>query len=344
MGSMGNRSISAEERRILVTGGLGFIGVHLCQALLSRYPGCELSIVDNLSSTKTDYAALRPHANISIMDLRDFQPLHSEFTDIFHLASPVGSLGILSRHGHIASDILELAHKVSSLAAASNADLLYLSSSEVYGRDGQHGENTELIVPSRYGTRMEYALGKLTAEHVLQNLSNFESHRLRIVRPFNVVGPYQSAELGFVLPIFFNAALRDQPLPVHGDGRQLRSLCHVDDLVAGLIAVQERGRAGALYNVGNPNNRISIGALAERIIGVCNSRSVMEPVDPVQRYGKFYLEAFNKQPVIDRVSKETGWAPSIGLTKLLDRMHEWFTAPEGTSKAANEIHSDAELV
>lgn len=312
------------NRRILVTGGLGFIGFHLCSQLLQRYPSCSLTIVDNLCSTRIDYSSLQDRANIHIQDLRSYQPDSYHFTDVFHLASPVGSLGILERHGQIARDILDLADKASAIASASGASLLYLSSSEVYGRDGKHDENAEQIVPVRHGSRMEYALGKLTAEHVLTNLSDTGTHQLKIVRPFNVIGPWQDDALGFVVPKFFKAALAGDALPVHGDGQQTRSFCDVHDLVTGLIAVQESGTHGATYNVGNPNNLTTIKALAQTIVSICKSSSKLQFINPQEHFGPSYLEAYNKMPVIDRVQNDTGWTPECTLNDVLHRLLSFY--------------------
>ena len=313
-----------KSRHFLVTGGLGFIGLHLCKELLTRYTDCQLSIVDNLSSTKTDYSCLLHRADIHVMDLRDYSPGNARFTDVFHLASPVGSVGILERHGYIASDILELAHRASELAGSSHARLLYLSSSEVYGRDGKHDEYAEQIVPVRYGSRMEYALGKLTAEHVLLNLADSGKHQLRIVRPFNVVGPWQDERLGFVVPQFFKAALSGRPVPVHGDGLQTRSFCDVQDLVSGLIAVNEQGESGATYNVGNPDNLTTIKDLASRIISLCQSDSRIEFINPREHFGKHYLEAYNKMPVINKVMAATAWRPANSLEDVLLRLKHFY--------------------
>lgn len=333
-----------ENRHFLVSGGLGFIGIHLCQLLLDRYTHCQLSIVDNLSSTKTDYSSLEPHADIHITDFRDYKAPTSGITDVFHLASPVGSLGILEKHGHIASDILELAHCASDIAARHEARLLYLSSSEVYGRDGEHSEDAEQVVPARYGSRMEYALGKLTAEHVLTNLADAGSHQLRIVRPFNVVGPWQDERLGFVVPHFFDAALTGNALTVHDNGMQTRSFCDVRDMVAGLLAIHEHGTPSATYNVGNPNNRTTIKALAEEIVRLCNSDSPIRHIDPRIRYGSRYLEAYNKMPVIERATKDTGWQPIHALDDILKKLKTFYsdqkaTAVSNTAPAA-AIHDE----
>ncbi len=311
-------------RRVLVTGGLGFVGYHLCNALLDFHPECELTIVDNLSSTQLDYSSLLGRAEIHITDLRNYTPGNSRFDDIYHLASPVGSLAILERHGNIASDILQLSHIASQLAARDNAALLYLSSSEVYGRDGQHNEKADQIVPDRHGTRMEYALGKLTAEHVLFNLADAATHSIRIVRPFNVVGRFQSEALGFVIPAFYKSALTGSPLMVHGDGLQTRSFCDVDDLIQGLLSVQHSGSASTVYNVGNPKNLTSIIELAKAITVLCKSSSSIELIDPQKRYGSHYLEAYNKIPDIERVTQDTGWVPHKNLSDILHNLHLFY--------------------
>ncbi|MFK7892341.1 MAG: NAD-dependent epimerase/dehydratase family protein, partial [Granulosicoccus sp.] len=295
------------KKRVLVTGGLGFIGLHLCKQLLTNQPDTELTIVDNLSSTRLDYSELLHQANIHIADMRVLDEANADYHEIYHLASPVGSIGILERNGYIASDIIELATKAARLAMASGASLLYLSSSEVYGRDGQHQEGNELVVPNKRGARMEYSLGKLAAEHVLFNLAMDDLFKVRVVRPFNVAGEWQSAQLGFVIPRFFNAALNGEPLTVHGDGLQRRSFCHVSDLVKGVIAVQQHAPANEVFNVGNPNNIVTIKQLAEDIVAITGSSSPIIHVDPHQTYGKRYMEAFDKIPDIEKLAQYCDW-------------------------------------
>lgn len=305
-------------RKALVTGGLGFIGSHLSRRLLERDPDLEVTIVDNLSGTKLDWSRLEGRANIVIGDLRDLTPATHSFDQVWHLASPVGSVGILSATGHLANDILGLAEHAHELAAANRATLIYVSTSEVYGRHGCHQEGTELIVPHRRGARMEYALGKLTAEHVLANRSIDADVPLRIVRPFNCAGPGQSTDLGFVVPTFVRAALDGLDLPVHGDGTARRAFCHVDDMVEGLISVAERGRPGELYNVGQPDEGLTIAELAMRVIRRLGSSSLPVHVDPFEVFGRHWIEAYDKIPDIRRVTSETGWRPHRTLDHIID--------------------------
>lgn len=324
---------SHKSKRILVTGGLGFIGLQLCKELLHHDPGSQITIVDNLSSTQLDYSALEARATIHIDDMRNLDNAATRFDEIYHLASPVGSIGILDKNGYIASDIIELATKAAQLAMASNAKLLYLSSSEVYGRDGQHAENIDLIVPDKRGARMEYSLGKLAAEHVLFNLSIDNPFEVRVVRPFNVAGEWQSAQLGFVIPRFFSAALQGQRLTVHGDGQQRRSFCHVSDLVKGVIAVQNQAPANQVYNVGNPDNITTIDQLAHTIVRMTNSASRIDYIDPSKTFGKRYIEAFDKIPDISKISQCSDWSPVLDLHQTLSRAQVFFSNTANAQKA-----------
>lgn len=314
------RGYSAMTKRILVTGGLGFIGYHLCKRLLEVEPESKIVVVDNLSSTRLDYSDLTGRLRVIAQDAQSLPDDMGTFDEVYHLASPVGSLGILKKSGWIARDILGLADKAARIASRSRSRLLYVSSSEVYGRDGQHRESSEQVVPCKRGARMEYALGKLTAEHVLLNLAEEGSFELRIVRPFNAMGEWQSSALGFVIPKFFEAALAGRDLQVYGTGKQLRSFCHVCDLVNGIIQVQAKGQMNNVYNVGQPDNVITIEELALLIRSLCQSRSEVRHVDPVNLYGKRYLEAFDKVPDITKAIEDTGWKPNIRLKSGLERI------------------------
>jgi nucleoside-diphosphate-sugar epimerase len=307
-------------KQILVTGGLGFIGYHLCKRLLETEPDSNIVVVDNLSSTKLDFSELIGRLEILTDDFQSVPDDLGIFDEVYHLASPVGSLGILEKCGYIAQEILGLADKAARIAVRSRARLLYVSSSEVYGRDGRHQESAEQIVPCKRGARMEYALAKLTAEHVLLNHAAEGAFELRIVRPFNAMGEWQSSNIGFVIPKFFEAALSGRDLQIFGTGQQVRSFCHVLDLVNGIIQVQAKGRLNHIYNIGQPDSVITIEALAQAILRLCDSSSKVQYVDPVNLYGRRYIEAFDKVPDIAKAIADTGWKPTIGLSSGLERI------------------------
>ncbi len=307
-------------KKILVSGGLGFIGSHLTRALLRDDIRNTVTVVDNLSGTKSDWGDLDAHPRVQVIvdDLRSFSPGGEQFDEVYHLASPVGSLGILASTGRIALDILELAMCAHEIAASCDAPLLYVSSSEVYGADGRHDETTDLVVAHRRGARMEYAVGKLSAEHALYNLSQVSGTAVRIARPFNCAGPGQSQELGFVIPTFVAAAVEGRSLPVHGDGTARRAFCHVEDMVAGFIAIQRHGNVGEVYNVGQPDGALSIGELAQRVLARLGSSSSVHHVDPRVEFGPHWLDAFDKVPVITNITQDTGWRPARSLDEIID--------------------------
>ncbi len=178
----------SQKKSILITGGLGFIGAHLCRALIRESPGNEITIVDNLSAKPIGCEDLYGKAQILTQDLLGFNWQSQIFDEIYHLASPVGSLAILKRNGLIAKDILDLTYKITEMTLAMRAKLLYLSSSEIYGYDGINYEENPVVVDNRRGTRKEYALGKLLSEHILFNLASQHNLDFRICRPFNAIG------------------------------------------------------------------------------------------------------------------------------------------------------------
>jgi nucleoside-diphosphate-sugar epimerase len=317
------------EKKILITGGLGFLGQHLASYLLRTHPGCQLTIIDDLSSSEIDYEWLQNRAEILIADFRTVSLASRRFSRIYHLASPVGSLGILTKSGYVAKEITDLALRAGELAADNGAALLYVSSSEVYGKAGVQREDDELAVPVQTGTRMEYSLGKLAGEHLLRNLAARSGFRLTVVRPFNALGEDQSARIGFVVPTFFQNALAGKPLPLFNGGNQIRCFCHAEDVARGLVAIQERGKDRHTYNIGHPGNAVTIRELAMRIRELCASDSPLEPVDPTERFGAHYLEAAAKTPCIDKVKADTGWTPAIDLDSALKRIHDSFSTMRG---------------
>ncbi len=307
-------------KRILITGGFGFIGGHLLELLLSC-PGNEIHVIDDLSGRPLFYgpAALELSRDgrftYSVQDLA--QPLnglaHSGFAEIYHLASVVGPAGVLPHSGQIANSILNHALITARLAARSGGRLIYVSSSEVYGGgvDGFCSEEMPCLIPSRVSARAEYAAGKLAAELALLNLARTNGLDVRVTRPFNVAGPRQSGLGGFVLPRFIGMAIASLPLTVFGTGAQRRAFTDVRDIVRGLIAAAQCGRPGGVYNLGNPDNVCTILELATEVKETTGSQSEVRFLDGRDIYGPLYEEASEKLPDAARARKELGWTPQI---------------------------------
>ena len=312
------------SNRILITGGLGFIGYHLSSWLINNRPDDQITIIDNLSSTRLNYDNLKNKTRIIIDDFITY-PFNETFDEIFHLASPVGALGILKRNGYIARDIISLTYSAVNLAIRSKAKLLFVSSSEIYGHDGRHNEDAPRIVPNKKGTRLEYALGKLVSEEIIHNLSLDYTFEYKICRPFNVIGEHQSKDIGFVVPTFFHHALRGTAVPVFMNGEQERSFCHVQDIVEGIMAIHEKGLPNTVYNIGHSDNKISIKELAQKIISITGSSSLLEYIDPIKSYGEKYCEAFDKIPGINKVIEHTGWKPKISLDEALQGLYRFYS-------------------
>lgn len=213
--------------------------------------------------------------------------------------------------------ISDLAIRAAEIAADSKASLLYVSSSETYGKSGLQLESDNLLIPVSFGARMEYMLGKLSAEHMIHNMSIRHGFRMTTVRPFNIIGEHQSSRIGFVVPTFIENALKNKPLPVFYGGLQTRCFCYVEDMVDGLIAVQENGKNRETYNLGNPYNETSILNLGQKIKNICNSSSAIESVIPENIYGKTFIEASSKKPSIEKINLHTGWKPETDLDSAL---------------------------
>lgn len=307
--------------KILVTGGFGFIGGHLIARLLKD--GHYVHVVDDLSSNPIPYQDLlaeigsQKHLNYSLDSIQDLliSTMLPHWDAIYHLASPVGPAGILRFGGSLAKQIIDDTAAVTHLALEKNACLIYVSTSEVYGGgvDGLCAEDTPRIVQPNTTVRLEYAVGKLAGETAVLNTPNLDAV---IIRPFNVAGPRQSTYGGFVLPRFVDQALKQKPLTVFGDGRQIRAFTHVADIVDGLVLAMERGLPGQSYNLGNPANLTTILELAQRVIQHVGSGTV-QFTDPKTIFGPLYAEAHNKYPDATKAMTELGWKPTRGIDETI---------------------------
>jgi nucleoside-diphosphate-sugar epimerase len=308
---------------VAVTGGAGFVGKRVCLAL--RMAGLDPFVIDPNYEREMDCDGVRRRVENAQFTGRS---LHA----IIHLASPVGTLGVVEQRGRVAARIVSAAHAALDLAMTADCPLVNVSTSEVYGiqyaKTAPVSEAAPCAYPAHYSARLAYATGKLAAENDLHT----SEHRSSIVtvRPFNIAGPGQDPRLGFVIPRFVDQALAGEPLTVFGDGQLRRCYMHVDDLAALLVRLVSI-RANGLYNAAGPReNEATSDGLAKlvragvaRVHGSCASR--IEHVDGRAVFGAEWEEAAAGSKIgnADRAFEAFGWRAEQTLEQIiLDVIHD----------------------
>lgn len=310
-------------KNILVTGGLGFIGSHLVDRLLAQ--GHHVTVVDDLRSNAVspddyDEYVRRDQLRFLQIDAAYLYPYHlnRSVQEVYHLASPVGPVGVLAYAGHIVREVVDSTYTVAQITKHYSAKLVDVSTSEVYG-GGQQGlcaEDMPRIIQAETTVRLEYAVAKLAMETALINLTKTSALQAVIVRPFNVAGPRQRADGGFVIPRFVGQALRGEPLTVYGDGEQIRAFTHVEDIVDGLLLAMQKGASGEVYNLGNDRNRVRINNLAEVVQAEVGLVATVH-IDPKALHGPLFAEAADKFPDPRKAIEGLGWEPKHNLTRIV---------------------------
>ena len=314
-------------RKILITGGLGFIGRHLIRYFQSMSQGHQLTVIDDMSGselTEKTASELGRSADVRIIDFLKFEPKGEQFDDIYHLASPVGAIGILNKSGKIAKQIVDLAEKAAEVSLQCNARLMYLSSSEIYYASPNQQEESEITLNIHHGARVEYAIGKYAGEVLTRNMGMSRNLNFNICRPFNLIGEEQSSRLGFVVPRFFEACLSNSALEVFGNGEQERSFCDVKDFVQALVKFQESNLARETMNIGNLHNRTSILGLAKTIKALTQSPAPITPVNPASKYGDLYMEGGEKLANTEKAQKLIGLHLTANLSDTLGRIYSYY--------------------
>jgi UDP-glucose 4-epimerase len=334
------------DARVLVTGGFGFLGGHLVEQLLRR-GAKSIHVVDDLSSNPVAVDVLLselPHTEALTYDLEPVRTYlegsPDRFDVIFHLASVVGPAGVIRHGGRIVSSIVEDTYRLADYALDHHARLVDISTSEVYGggREGLCAEDDNKIVPANTSFRLEYAVAKLAAETALINLQSRDGLDVVVVRPFNIAGPRQSGEGGFVLPRFLAQARLGLPLTIFGNGEARRAFSHVEDLADGILRAADRGLPGTAYNLGNHENLVTVNDLADCVLRVTNSDSKKEYVDPTTIYGSSFVEANDKFPAAGRAISELGWKPEKGIEEIVSDTWDYMRSatPETFAKLAGK--------
>ena len=302
--------------RILVTGGAGFIGSHLCERLLKE--GHEVLCLDNLfSGSKKNILHLLDNKNFEFIRHDIVQPILLEVDIIYHLACPASPVYYqMNPVKTIKTNVMGTINML-GLAKRVKARILLASTSEVYGNPTVHPQREDYwgnVNP--IGPRSCYDEGKRVAECLMFDYHRQNNVDIRVVRIFNTYGPRMAVNDGRVISNFIVQALKGEPLTVYGDGSQTRSFCYVDDMVEGIIRAMESDYIGPI-NLGNPEE-ITILELAEKIISLTGSKSKIEfkplpPDDPVRR-----------RPDISLAKKVLNWEPKVPLEEGLKRTIEYF--------------------
>jgi UDP-glucose 4-epimerase len=310
----------------LITGGAGFIGSHLAEALLSR--GDRVTVIDDLSTgrfenieplTKNpDFSfALETITNETVMDR-----LGSECDRILHLAAAVGVDLIVNDPVRTIETNVMGAEAVLQVARRYRRKVFLASTSEVYGKNEKipFHEDDDGVFGATTVTRWAYATSKALDEFLALAYHRSKSLPLVIGRFFNTVGPRQSAQYGMVIPRFVRQALAGQPLTVYGDGLQTRCFCNVRDVVrAVLLLIENDAAEGQVFNIGS-TEEISMRDLAERVKSQCKSSSDITFIPYEKVYSVGYEDMRQRVPDIEKIKGAVGWQPEISLTQTLDEI------------------------
>ena len=305
-------------QRILVTGGAGFLGSHLCERLLAA--GKEVLCVDNFfSGVRGNIEHLFDHPHFEVMRHDITFPLYVEVDRIFNLACPASPVHYQFDPVQTVKTSVAGSINMLGLAKRLKIPILQASTFEVYGDPVQHPQTEEYwgnVNP--VGPRACYDEGKRCAETLFFDYHRQHGVKIKVLRIFNTYGPRMQPHDGRVVPQFILQALQNLPITVYGDGAQTRSFCYVDDLLGAMIAMMETGDSvTGPVNAGNPEE-ISILALAQAIIELTGSSSVIVNRPAPQDYPR------QRSPDIARARKELDWRPDTQLREGLSRTIRYF--------------------
>jgi len=309
--------------RILVTGGAGFIGSHLCERLIDD--GHSVTTIDNFSTGRaSNLSNLNGVSGFtlvegSILDTNILNPLIEDADYVFHLAAAVGVFNIVKNP--LASLLTNIrgTENVLEAAHASKVPVFLTSSSEVYGKNISDSlkESDDRILGSPVTLRWSYSEAKAIDESLAYAYFVERQLKTRIVRFFNTVGPRQLGAYGMVVPRFVQAALANESITIYGDGKQTRCFAHVYDVVDAVLAIAfANNTIGKVINIGN-DFEISINGLAKKIIAETGSKSEIVYVPYEEAYGDGFEDMERRVPNIELINQLVGWKPKRDLSTMI---------------------------
>jgi len=309
--------------KALITGGAGFIGSHLADCLVGQ--GDQVILLDDLSTGRLENIEhLQARSDVefvlgSILNPDLVDHVVSRVDVVYHLAAAVGVQLIVNRpleslmtNIRGTETIFEKAHKYGKRT-------IVTSTSEIYGKNTSDrlSEEDDRILGSPLKSRWSYSEAKAIDEILAYTYWREKGLETVIVRLFNTVGPRQTGSYGMVVPRFVSQALRDLPITIFGDGNQTRCFCFVGDVVDGLVALGENpGAFGRVFNLGS-TEEISIRALAERVVGLSDSKSQLEFISYDQAYEEGFEDMPRRVPDIARARDLVGFDPQVGLDEII---------------------------
>jgi UDP-glucose 4-epimerase len=312
--------------RVLVTGGAGFIGSHLCDRLVKD--GHVVIALDDFSTGRTsNLHNLENSKNFtlvegSVLDSQLLVPLFNKIDYVFHLAAAVGVFKIVNNPLESLLTNIRGTENILESAYQSKVPVFVTSSSEVYGKNISDSlkESDDRILGSPLMLRWSYSEAKAIDESLAYAYHVEKKLDTRIVRFFNTVGPRQLGAYGMVVPRFVKAALANKPITIYGDGNQTRCFAHVYDVIDAILAVAfSENTIGKVINIGN-DFEISINDLAEKVIAETGSSSEIAYVPYAEAYGDGFEDMERRVPSIDLIRELVGWKPQRDLSTIISDM------------------------
>jgi UDP-glucose 4-epimerase len=326
--------------RALITGGAGFIGSHLAEALVLQ--GHQVVVLDDLSTGRLENIAhltgTRGFRSIvgSVTDAAAVDPLVEQVDVVFHLAAAVGVKLVCEAPIHTIHTNVNGTETVLSAAHRFHKRVLVASTSEVYGKSRAlpYSEDADLVLGPPTKTRWGYATSKLLDEFLALGYAREHGLDVTVVRLFNTVGPRQSSRYGMVLPNFVRWSLAGDPITIHGDGSQTRSFTWVGDVVWAMMALINEPRAvGQVFNIGN-GEEISVRELALKVRHMTDSRSELRFVPYAQAFDGSFEDMPRRVPDIRKLRRLVGYEPRVQLDGIIRSVIRYWTAEQVLASTA----------
>ena len=308
--------------RYFITGGSGFIGSHVCDALVKK--GYQISILDNMSTGSIrNIDHLKGKVDFHQGDIRDsslVEKLVSSADCVLHMAAALGVNTILESPIESVSTNFTGSEVVLNAATKFDKRIIIASTSEVYGKNPKQplSETDDRVVGAPQKIRWTYSDAKALEEAIAHALFLTKGLKVTTVRLFNTVGPRQTGRYGMVVPRFVQSAIKNEPITIYGEGTQSRVFCHVYDAVRAILQMTETDSTiGEVYNVGGIGE-VSIKQLADKIIQRTNSKSAISYTPYSEAYAAGYEDMQRRVPDIGKVNGALGWAPEKTLDNIID--------------------------